>query len=171
MRLMRSTLLLASFQLAVTVLLAIVPVRLICLALNAHIHVNQFVHTVYIRDPHPFATFSKGSTYHCSNLWQLRIRRLLPVRIYALLFFFGSGPVISDGCVRFVNSDSPDASLRDLAANVDVNGGPSNNSVENCINACQAGNYSLAGLEQGTQCCTCFYFVSLMSFPLLTIAL
>jgi hypothetical protein len=74
-----------------------------------------------------------------------------------------------DGCVRFENRDSPDASLRDLTVKADVNGGPSNNSVENCINACQAGNNSLAGLEQGTQCCTCFTSSLLMSFPLLTL--
>jgi hypothetical protein len=50
MRSMRSTL--ASFQLAVTVLLAIVPVRLIiCLALNPRIHMNQFVHSLYPRPP------------------------------------------------------------------------------------------------------------------------
>jgi hypothetical protein len=38
--LMRLTLLFAS-------LLAVVPVRLICLALNPRIHMNQFVHSLY----------------------------------------------------------------------------------------------------------------------------
>jgi hypothetical protein len=49
---MRSSLLqLVSFQLAVTVLLATVPVRLIFLALNPRTHVNQFVHSSYPQAP------------------------------------------------------------------------------------------------------------------------
>ena len=40
--------------------------------------------------------------------------------------------------------------------NLTVNGGPYNNTVENCINACGDEGYAFAGVEFALQCCTCF---------------
>lgn len=52
----------------------------------------------------------------------------------------------------FANSDSNDA--RALSVQVSVEGGAYNNTVANCIDACVAGNYHGAGLEDAQQCCT-----------------
>jgi hypothetical protein len=60
-----------------------------------------------------------------------------------------------DGCVRFANSDSPDGSDLDVQV---VNG--QTNSVESCLSVCQAHGYYLAGVENGTLCCTCHGFTS-----------
>jgi hypothetical protein len=115
------------------------------LALNPCIHVNQSVHSLSPR------TLLEGN--------KLRLRVLPLFKILAITnswdasrkhirfsFLFGSGPVTSDGCVRFANSDNPN----ELVLHTTV----SDNSVENCLSACQAGSHSLAGLEKGTQCCT-----------------
>jgi hypothetical protein len=68
-------------------------------------------------------------------------------------FLFGSGPVTPDGCVRFANRDNPNG----LDLEVEVVNGQSN-SVENCLSACQNDGFTLAGLENGTLCCTCFTY-------------
>ncbi len=56
--------------------------------------------------------------------------------------------------MRFANSDPDDA--RALAVQPLINGGTELMSVEMCIGACEAGGYSLAGLEFANECCTCF---------------
>ena len=53
--------------------------------------------------------------------------------------------------VVFANSDSSDA--RALNVQVSVEGGPYNNTVENCIEVCHAGSYGAAGVEDAQQCC------------------
>jgi len=105
-RLMRSTLLLASFQLAFTGLLAAVPF-------------------IVSATPAPSRPFPRA---------QPSI-----VQISGQFAFFG--------CF----TDTPDdANLRDLATEVTVAGGPSSNSVENCITACKG--FDRAGVAQGTRC-------------------
>jgi hypothetical protein len=55
------------------------------------------------------------------------------------------------------------ASIIGIAGGPDVIGGPDNNTVENCVGACEAGGYSFAGVEFAQQCCTCRLFDSLSS--------
>ena len=71
--------------------------------------------------------------------------------------FFGRGT--SDGCVRFVNSDSND--VRTLT--MQITGGL--NTVEYCLNTCKGYGYTSTGMEFGAECCMCRL---LMNFPLLT---
>ena len=66
----------------------------------------------------------------------------------------------------FASSDSKDRPT--LSTPKSVIGGRLNNSVENCIEACQHSDYGLAGVEFGQECCTRFNFVSSISFPRLT---
>ena len=75
-------------------------------------------------------------------------------------FLFGRG--ISDGCVRFVNSDSE--TTRALPVKASVLGGQYNNSVESCAESCRFLGYPLAGMEFAVECCTCRLFDDL-SFP------
>ena len=145
MRSMHSTL--ASFQLAVTVLPAIVPVHLICLALNLCTHVNQSARIVHSLDPQPLPlrNLLEGINPPLFNLWRFRIRGMPQVSICALFFWFGSGPVTPewpDRCVDFANSDLSDT--RGLVVGMVVEGGPSGDIVENCMKVCQAEGYSLA---------------------------
>ena len=52
------------------------------------------------------------------------------------------------------NSDSNE--MRTLDVHLPVEGGPYNNTVENCIEACREARYDLAGVEFASQCCTCY---------------
>lgn len=54
----------------------------------------------------------------------------------------------------FAIRDPNDARL--LAHNVFVQGGPYNNSVENCLDTCTSQGYIAAGMELAQECCTCF---------------
>ncbi len=42
---------------------------------------------------------------------------------------------------------------RALTAGMSVSGGSANMSVKNCVSACQAANYNLAGVEYSQECC------------------
>ena len=66
-------------------------------------------------------------------------------------FFFGRG--ISDGCVRFINSDSE--TTRILPVKIPVYGGQFGNSVYHCALACEIAGFTLAGMEFGIECCAC----------------
>jgi hypothetical protein len=48
--------------------------------------------------------------------------------------------------------------VRTLPASVNIDGSPFMNSVETCTSTCGAANYTLAGVEFGSECCT--YFTS-----------
>jgi hypothetical protein len=142
---MRSSLLqLASFQLAV-LLLAAVPVRLIFLALNACIHVNQFVHSLYPR-PLPLRNMLPGLSL--PSFHPLAITNSRDATSEHIHFVRKR---TCDLTVHFANSDSPagnDLVVQIAQATVD---GPT---VESCIGACEG--FSLAGVENQTGCCTCF---------------
>jgi hypothetical protein len=45
--------------------------------------------------------------------------------------------------------------------NTTVIGGPSNNTIENCVAACGAAGHNIAGMEASVECCMCLHFVSL----------
>ena len=61
----------------------------------------------------------------------------------------------------YVSHNSDASNARTLSGGqVSVMGGPYNNSVENCVTACTEANYTLAGVEFATQCCT-YYTLSL----------
>jgi hypothetical protein len=109
--------------------------------------VNQFVHSLYPR-PHPplFKTWARGGSGDASS-------KHIP-----FAFLFGNGT--SDGCVRFVNSDSNDARALIVPMTDSVIG---SKTVENCVKACGVAGYTIAGLELAQECCTCRIFDELSS--------
>jgi len=52
------------------------------------------------------------------------------------------------GCYNDTNGPGATA----LAVQLPVQGGPNNNSVANCIGACNSGGFPVAGLELGQEC-------------------
>jgi hypothetical protein len=148
---MRSSILqLASFQLAVW--LATAPVRLICLV-NPHLHVNQFDHSLYPRTP-PLRNLLEGINLPFFKARKKALAYSISRDATGQHIHFAFGPVMPDGCVCFANSEGGDGIPSDLPVKVTV----SNNSVENCISACedQGEGYTVIGVENGTECCTCF---------------
>ena len=85
---MRPTLLLSS-------LLAVVPVSLICLALNPCIHINQFIHSLYPRPPplHPPLFLTSDSPVAPT----ISLRDATSKHIH-FVSLSGSEPAIPDGC-------------------------------------------------------------------------
>ena len=76
-------------------LLAVVPVSLICLALNPRIHINQFIHSLYPRPPplHPPLFLTSDSPVAPT----IFIRDAASKHIH-FVSLSGSEPAIPDGC-------------------------------------------------------------------------
>jgi hypothetical protein len=110
--------------------------------------VNQFVHSLYPRPP-PLRNLLEGLNLLLFQNMAIIITWDATGQHIHFAFLFGSGPVMPDGCMRFEISDSPAGSYLTVKMTV------SDNSVGNCVIACQNRGYPLAGVENGTQCCTC----------------
>ena len=74
-------------------------------------------------------------------------------------FLFGRGT--SDGCVRFVNSDSN--TVRALTVQILGVYQKFRNSAEFCVSMCENSGYSVAGMEFALECRTCRLFDELSS--------
>ena len=124
--------------------LAVLPVSLICLPLNLRIHMNQFVHSlflVFLRWTIRLKLFRKLQ----SVATFLHTRDAAGKHIH-LASLSGIGPVTPDECVRFANSNALDHVTP-----------PNHNqlTIGNCLAACIDGKFSKGGVGNH-QCCTCF---------------
>ena len=144
---MRSTLLFASF-------LALVPVRLICLAVDLRIHMNQFVHSLYPRPPPVLLLLGLLPLFRAflRRTVALIVSRVASRKHIRFASLPGSRPTTTDGCTRFENRDSEDN--RVLANDFTA---PNGNTPDSCIGLCDQKGFIRGGVEDGgLSCCTCF---------------
>ena len=100
MHTMRPTVLIpAGFQLAVIILLAVIPVRLYYCD-PQYARINLLFTTDHIRDccPASYSYCNRCSSRYCSTIRQVELRGMLPVSIYPLLFCLEEGP-LTDACI------------------------------------------------------------------------
>ena len=123
-------------------LLAVVPVTLICLALNPRTHINQFIHSLYPRPPplHP-PSFLTSDSPVAPNI----VLRDAASKHIHFVSLSGSKPAIPDGCF----------SLNVLPVVFPSSGDGSKLTVKTCLAVCNHDDLDW-GSVGNNRCRACF---------------